>query len=1420
VNRTVRALLTGLFVLGVYASSFAQLYPVPAKTPNTVATCAACGPAGAAGQTVGYTSPLTTYTGRFLDSTWQGDWFRPFRTARAYQVLIMPSLDRIYFRYGNGTVAAYQLSTFFARLEASEPLTWPSSIPVPGDRSGNPEKWLAWASWFNPEMSSPSWQITQGDGSIRMPWFDVDDRGYVYIASTVYGWGLAKDDLSTVGNAMRSVFQKFPSAAGAAQPSVVAALKSGTRYYAYLSGGSTPLWDVTTPNAPVPVSVSVPPLAATYAKNSTSDRFATIDTSGKLSINSVGSFVSGSAPLFTAQGYSQLASDGTNFFALQAPTPNPHGPGGISTLDVYSGSGTLLASNPINVMITSCGGVVAMRVAENVIVMSGLDASAWDMQVYKLSGNYVPTRLPINSYPVAADANYPSYFRNYYVAPPTGYTVPTSGSINVYDGTVYKAANGNLYLIFCGKGLGDVYQLQAGDSISPTNDGAKGSLNAYAPPPTTATVFYGDPVQFTGKTQSQNVTQIVWDLGNPEAGTTTNTQYSGPNAPFTYQYSNLTKATIGTRTVKASSATDSNVRGSVTVTLAAPAARFGILQTAPPLKFLFAAPNASSPAPIIAGDSFIDASDGSIESHYVAWNIDGTTTQTAPNTSVPVGQCGVHSLFYQTFYGPYTNLNGVFATQHPASPSGNPGDYIVGLNPANPADSTFTYVVKPFAAVVDIAGSDATNVNFTGANSRGITSPTVAASGGLTWTWDVITPGGGVVFGPASGIQTFPVPRQTFVGQPNLRVRLTLQTVQPIAGTCAGLEKSVAITAPINAPDPTIATTGGGPQNLPYTFTASSATGLDTTGWTYKWTVNGASSPDNVNFSATSMTGSTFSPSFLKTGSYSIVVTATNAIASVPSTAAQISVTVAQCVKLASNSFLPSFSGATSNCGNYNGSPACQSGESVTFTAQVNTFLGNPYNPSCSPTTYVWKFPDGTSQTTTDAQATKTITTGGSVTLTVSNATGDSFTYSVTLTVGSGNTGNPCAGMSASNIFPAWTAPSCPQGGTCKTSDTLSFRIDPYNYPAGCFNGATWNFGDGTATGLAPSHKYATDGVHNGSVTVTNTAGDPPVTRTFVVTTQAGTTGGCGTMTNSNVFVNVAGASCTNGGTLCSNNDALTLSAVGYQTYDFSCAQHTYNWDFGDGSAHSTDPTPTHAYANSGMHNGSVLITNQSTNQQFTRTFNVTTQSAGGGTCAHVTPNLNLSITYSNGNGTCGPLGGSCAAGEAVNFSILTYQYDIGCAQHTYDWNFGDGTAHSTDAAPTHQYAAGGTYHATCVVNNGSSYTLTQDVVIGNSNPGKIVVQPTIAVDSWTGVPNGFIFTARFDHPEAVTSWAWNFGDGTTKTVTGDSAANPAPVKYAYSDNKHYEVTLTTYASNGQPNGTENVPNEPTAPPKRRSVKH
>lgn len=126
----------------------------------------------------------------------------------------------------------------------------------------------------------------------------------------------------------------------------------------------------------------------------------------------------------------------------------------------------------------------------------------------------------------------------------------------------------------------------------------------------------------------------------------------------------------------------------------------------------------------------------------------------------------------------------------------------------------------------------------------------------------------------------------------------------------------------------------------------------------------------------------------------------------------------------------------------------------------------------------------------------------------------------------------------------------------------------------------------------------------------------------------------------------------------------------------------------------------------------------------------------------------------------------------------------------SYNWSFGDGTS-STDASPVHEFSLN-TYHTVCLTittQNGCTSTYCDTVVTGGQNNG-----PCVADFNWyhgNSFLNGIIFqsNAESNGNGLITSYAWNFGDGTTGT-------GPNP-DHSYPQAGWYSVCLTITTQNG-----------------------
>jgi PKD repeat protein len=125
----------------------------------------------------------------------------------------------------------------------------------------------------------------------------------------------------------------------------------------------------------------------------------------------------------------------------------------------------------------------------------------------------------------------------------------------------------------------------------------------------------------------------------------------------------------------------------------------------------------------------------------------------------------------------------------------------------------------------------------------------------------------------------------------------------------------------------------------------------------------------------------------------------------------------------------------------------------------------------------------------------------------------------------------------------------------------------------------------------------------------------------------------------------------------------------------------------------------------------------------------------------------------------------------------------------SWSWDFGDGTT-STEQNPTHQYSSADTYTVTLTVtdNGGAtdSYSTTISVELANQPPtASFVYEPTSPTTA-----DIIHFTDQSTDPDGtISSWSWNFGDGTTSTEQ-----NPT---HQYSSADTYTVTLTVTDNGG-----------------------
>jgi PKD repeat protein len=1317
-----KLILLVILLAGVTGSAFAQAWPLPAKTPNTDVLCntSSCDTdlRHKDMKLIGYSAPITTFVGRYLDSVKFGVSYFPFRTARARFMRIASDRNRIYTGIGSA-IAAYDINTFFSRVAAEEMIpigqAGISTKPGTGTLSTRPERLLRWDSFFYAEESRSGWITEAGDGEQRLFGYDWDDRGYLYIATGPFGWGVIQDEGKSNAEFMKPIYQR-PSASNATasdpvnraepgDPKGILVLKRSngdyrllvSDYQSSIQPGAA--YNVNDPAHPKFISSNE--AFKMYAKDGTGTHIALIKVDSSIQI-----ITNDQSAVATAPGpFLGVASDGTNFIA------SSKGPGDFIVITVFtpsSGGGYSAASYTMTEKMSAdiphggevfcdkdSGGYFTMIVAQRERALAG----APNLLLFKLV-NGVPAYVSLNDY-VA---------RHYGSAAPTGYTYPF-----IYDllqgGHVVKRGS-KYYLIIEDFSLGDVYELKGSDSITAKVKKIGRNANPSSKQPANSGPFYGDEITFTSDYTAAAAPSVTWDFGDSVVQTATP---SVPDIP--HQYGNLLASDLPkTRTVKATNAGDISQTDSLTVTLARPAARIGISGTS----LVFTQPTTTNlTAPIVSSDTFVDASDGAIEGHYSEWRLDSDTASTKqlPTQTYTAGGLGQRTLTFTGHYGPYTGSGATLAT------TGNDVPFSVAV----------TYKVFPFVAVINGPTSAGTNVTFkSGTRVTTRTADLTGGSGALAnYTWELLKPGTGNTFvqvgtpvtgGPValSAVPDYVLPRSTFQGAEGWKARLTIVLTDPTAlGNNTQYATSFAESGPLIGPTPSgIVTSGCGNVGAACNFTTPSTRADNPAdSWTYAWTVTGPGAvPASSNV--------TFTPSFPVQGTYQVSVKVSNAIGDATlNQTVSVGPSLCSSAPTAANTAI-TYKGATSGCvGSFS---TCTANESIDFFVTPHGWLP----AACD--TYSWNFGDGSSPSNL-AMPSHTYTSNNTYTVTMVVQGGVGGPATVTTTVHVGNSTPPpppppppptgCKAMTPGNtVFVVMDGPTshCTATvGNCATNESISFHLGTFNYDATCnTHTLSWNFGDNTPVIVTQdpfqflNHTYANAGPYNLTLQINNGSASTTVTQTVKVSGSGGDPTSCQPMVaGSNVFIGFLGATsgCTLSTDTCQASEVLNFSAASFG-YNYGCAGHTFEWNFGDNNT-STQQNPSHSYAQSGTFTVTLKITNPGQSVTVQKTVKV----AGINNCPTMTANQNIFLQFLGAKSHCSAAGGTCAEDEEIAFGANALGYNFGCSPHTFLWTFGDNTT-STDQSPVHTYAGSGEFHLTLKITN-SKQELTIPMTITVAAP-------------------------------------------------------------------------------------------------------
>jgi PKD repeat protein len=1210
--------------------ALAQTYPYPAKSTAAPAKCVGCLGANSSGQlnaglaTWPFSTPLVNHVGRTCDSTSVTDYQygTGFATARARIVRIVRTQHgsappRAYIQMGSA-IGVYSLDRFFT-TELPGGLTSISTVVgTRVDRKNDPlEKVLQWDAWISPQASGSGWAVSYTDGQDKLFDFDVDDRGYVYVATgDFFGWGLVRDDGGTTGVSMplvdgsqfngdRLEVALSPTRTAHFTPDHVMAVKAGGRYYAVSGGdGGRRVYDTTLPAAIVPAGYKEGLANGfnSFARDDARERVAIATMDGTIQIFDATTFVNGGSPInsFTAplgKSYRDVTVDENgNFWTAErtnAPSNNQliefeRGTTGYTrhSFDVFG--------EPFTPQPNIGEGLMTINYGDKYLAVTGrVNAGAGsdnDVKLFKIEGG-VPIPVSLGN-----------FFAKYYYKAPRDYAQP--GNIGRTMGAYPIKWNNKQYLIYNTQGLGDVFELQGGDSIAVgQKPGTFGTLNVYSKA-TVAGPYYGDLMKFTAQSSSATSYALTWDFDNTESGSD-NTQAGNTGTDGSHQFSGLDTAAkiLTVRHVKATANVNAEVNGSVNVTLAVPTARIGIAGTTT------ASSTDGAALDVVAGDQITDASDGNVEGHYSAWTLDATTTNQAPDVPLAAPAVGPHTLTLAAKYGKYTPS---FVT--------NGAAYVDSV-------SSIALTVRPFVIAFKDPTTSGTIVTFKGSGRATQLTSILSAS---TWTVDWSLKSGQTdVVPPQSSsasvgtIPDFAIPDRSAI--PSGSVLQLKVTVANGLGTGVPAEyASQTITQTLLTPDPKITKTGCDSTSSTCTFTIGSIHPYPTTDWTVTWTLKTGNSSSQISIytscttcdpgTTVTMHAESFANTYVFTGceEYSWTfgdggtLTSTNynvthkyttsgnytirlTIKKGTQTSPQFSqpITIGQIV-------IPCSAPASIHV-EYYGNKGCQTGTACKTTEIVtfNAFRGSSPLLSCDATS--WTYSDGGGSS--NPAPSHTFTTAGSYTASVNvfNNSGQAA-GSVSLTIVADDNTGPCsAPPNADAVYVDFLGASsgCTllNGKICTAGEQIKFTVRPYlGTTIQVCNKYEWNFGDNSAlsTATEPLHSFV-GGVSAYHVkariynTSNNTGNIIPVDVPFQSVPVK-------------PIPNLSFSSFQSNGT---KGNVVTFTV----TSDISATGWT--WNFGDGQTDNTKAgevgttsTNTHTYANK----GSFTITVKARNSQDTST--------------------------------------------------------------------------------------------------------------------------------------------------------------------------------------------------------------------------
>lgn len=311
------------------------------------------------------------------------------------------------------------------------------------------------------------------------------------------------------------------------------------------------------------------------------------------------------------------------------------------------------------------------------------------------------------------------------------------------------------------------------------------------------------------------------------------------------------------------------------------------------------------------------------------------------------------------------------------------------------------------------------------------------------------------------------------------------------------------------------------------------------------------------------------------------------------------------------------------------------------------------------------------------------------------------------------------------------------------------FNFTDLSTPAASGLQYQWSFEEnngsaGSSAAKNPTYVFNTLGMHNVTLTITNSGCSRSLTKTDYIETFPPTAD----------FV-ISAPDCAN---------PLERSFTDNTSWGTG-PTGTYLWDFGDGTS-STIPSPTHVYAGDGTYTVTLTVSNGTCTSTRSATVRIVTQKP---------------VIYATPNVVC--------LGSSVTFSVDPYPPGTILS---FRWDFGDGRTGGGSSRPVVTYRNAGTYtvNYTATDVNGCVHVADPITVVVNGSVSRFTIDPRQCKDE----PVSFTDQSTTRAGNTIVSWTFDFGDGTAPV---SYTTQPVNITHTYSVINDYPVTLTVRDNTG-----------------------